>query len=161
MLAALSPYLGAAKAALVAAVLLGLFALGVRVGAGRVQAEWDAEKAQRLADALQASQEARRLESRRATNVQEAQDHARKIASAARADAVGARDELERLRGALADRDRAAQAPGAECRVDAGAVERQLLGACAATLEGLAREADQDRGRLIELQGYVRAITQE
>jgi hypothetical protein len=145
-------------------VALGLVAgslvmAGERWGAGRIQAKWDAEKAATVAQALQASQEARRVEQSRARNVQESQDHARKIAEAARVDAAGARDELGRLRDELAARDRVtAVAAGAKCVVDVGAAERKLLGACAAEYQRMAEEADGVRANLIELQGYVKAL---
>jgi hypothetical protein len=148
-----------AWAALVALALATSAGLGHRAGAAGVQQRWDAEKAAAARQALEASQEARRIEQARAAKVQESQDHARQIASAARQDAAGARTELDRLRSILAERDRVtAVAAGAQCRVDAGATERKLFQSCAEALAGMGEQADADRTRLIELQGWVKAI---
>lgn len=149
-----------AWAALVALAVATATGMGWQQGAGHVQARWNAEKATRVQQALEASQEARRIEQARSRNVQESQDHARQVAAVSRADAAGARTELDRLRSILAERDRVtAVAAGAKCVVDVGAAERKLLGACAAEYQRMAEDADGIRANLIELQGYVRAIT--
>jgi Flp pilus assembly protein TadB len=75
------------------------------------------------------------------------------------ASAAAASDELDGLRNELAARDAAAtEAPAAACGVDAGRAERELLGLCATTLIGLAKEADRLEGKLGALQDYVRQI---
>lgn len=70
--------------------------------------------------------------------------------------AAGAQSELDRLRGDLAARGPGQGAsPGA--RVDGGP-ERELLGACAASLVSMAGEADRIAAQLIGLQGYVQGV---
>ncbi len=83
----------------------------------------------------------------------------RKAAVAARS----ARAELDGLRQelyALPTPDPAAlvQATPSTGRVDAGTIERQLLGECATTLVGVAAEADLLAAQLVGLQRYVRNV---
>ena len=100
-----------------------------------------------------ATREARTTESRRFTNVQEAQNAAQKRAQTARLDADRARTELDRLRDELASTR--GGVPGestAACavRADAGA---DVLGQCAAAYLDLAAIADRhanDARTLIE-----------
>lgn len=71
-----------------------------------------------------------------------------------------ARTQLDGLRDELAAND-AAQAsadPAATCRADAGALERELLGQCAAALFGMASEADRLATQVLGLQGFVRNV---
>ena len=73
-------------------------------------------------------------------------------------DAAGARSELDRLRDDLATRS-TNQAPGSCPGADgASRVERELLGACAASLVQLAAEADRLQARLVGLQGSVSEV---
>ena len=110
------------------------------------------EKAQAEAVST-ATREARATESRRFQTVQEAQNAATKRAQIARADADRARSELDRLR----DATRATRG-GVPGESTAACVERadtagQLLGACAAEAQELARIADahaNDARTLIE-----------
>jgi hypothetical protein len=148
-----------AWAALVALALATATGMGHRAGAAGVQQRWDAEKAAAARQALEASQEARRIEQARAAKVQEVQSDYATRSNRDRAAAAGAAGELERLRDELAARDRAAAAPASTCRIDVAGAERDLFGSCAAALAEVAGEADRLETRLTALQGYVRAIT--
>jgi hypothetical protein len=153
------PWLRLVKWGAFALIVAGAYAAGDLRRARLDKLEADAERGRQAAQALEASEEARRIEQKRASGVQEAQDHAQAIARVSRADAAAARTELQRLRDILAERDRiVAVAAGAQCRVYAGATERKLLQSCAEALAGLGEEADRERAHLIELQGYVKAI---
>lgn len=76
-----------------------------------------------------------------------------------KANAVGfaaARDERDRLRIALTNREREASAnPASSAGVDAGSTERKLLGESADALVTLAADADQLRIQVTGLQTYV------
>lgn len=74
-------------------------------------------------------------------------------AGRARSELDGLRDELYAL-GTTA----AGQGSATACRVDAGTIERELLGQCAAALVGVAAEADRMAAQVIGLQGYVREV---
>lgn len=71
-----------------------------------------------------------------------------------------ARAELDGLRDTLYTLDAPAAGKGTTpaCRVDAGAIERQLLGQCATALVGVAGEADRLAAQVLGLQGYVREV---
>jgi hypothetical protein len=149
-----------AWAALAGVVLVTTFAAGWRAADGRWQAKEKVRLAEQTQHALEASQEARRIEQARAAKVQEVTNDYATRSNRDRVAAAAARTELDGLRSALADRDRAAAAPGAACTIDAGGgLERQLLGACASALADLGGEADRLETKLTGLQRYVRAIT--
>lgn len=82
----------------------------------------------------------------------------RKAAVAAR----NARIELDGLRNELYVLSAPAPNPGANptttARINAGSVERRLLGECAAALLEVAEGADSLAAQLIGLQGYVRNV---
>lgn len=100
-----------------------------------------------------AVREARATESRRFTNVQEAQNAATKRAQIARADADRARSELDGLRNDLSStRGGVPGEPPGACAVRADAAG-ELLAQCAGAYQGLAEVADRlnaDRLMLIE-----------
>jgi hypothetical protein len=76
-------------------------------------------------------------------------------------DSASARTELDRLRNALAAPRSGAAAPDSSAgpRVAAGArLEQELLGQCAATLVGLAAEADRLESIVVGLQTYVKSV---
>lgn len=78
--------------------------------------------------------------------------------------AVGAQSALDGLRDTLAQRDRdIASTDSTACaRVDGAArLERDLLGACAKALAGLATEADGLEARIVGLQSYVKDVCQK
>jgi hypothetical protein len=114
----------------------------------------------RVQQALEASQEARRIEQQRATKVQEVQDDYATRSNRDRAAAAGAAGELGRLRNILAaasgPASSAAAAPG---RADDATAARTVVGHCAQSLLAMAETADACESRLSGLQGYVQAIT--
>ena len=73
-----------------------------------------------------------------------------------------ARNELDGLRDTLyaIGAPAVGQDPAAACRVDAGTIERQLLGQCATALVGMAGEADRLATQVLGLQGYVSEVCQ-
>lgn len=78
----------------------------------------------------------------------------------AHAAAVAAADDAERLFLAALN-DAAPSSPGATAtaRIDGtGGPERNLLGACATTVVGLAKEADRLEDKVVMLQDYVRTV---
>ena len=97
--------LSTVKYGAVAVLLLALFSGGWHVGAGRVQAKWDAAiAAQATADA-DANRESRVIESRRQSNVIEAQNAVtlrnktlQVAAASAGAVAIGLRDDIATIR---------------------------------------------------------------
>jgi len=103
--------------------------------------------------AAAATREARATESRRSLNVMEAQNAATKRAQIARADADRARSELDSLRNTLAaNRGGVPNESPAACVVRADTTA-DVLGACAAEAQELARAADGHAGdaqKLIE-----------
>lgn len=155
-LAGMIPWRLGGALALAGATFVG----GWHLGAQGVRGQWAAEHAKQAQQQVEAAQEALRFDTTRTRHIQQEQDHARQAAAVARADAVGARTELGRLRDTLAANQRAADAPAAVCRLDVATAERELLGACAAAVSGMAEEADEVRSRLIELQGWARAVSE-
>jgi hypothetical protein len=100
--------LGAVKYGAVAALLLALFAGGWHFGAGGVQAKWDKAIATQAAADADANRENRVIESRRQSNIIEAQNAAttrnknlQVAAASAGAVAVSLRDEIATLRRSL------------------------------------------------------------
>ena len=70
-----------------------------------------------------------------------------------------ARNQLDGLRDELYALNAQARPDSATaCRVDAGTIERELLGQCATALVGVAAEADGLAAQVIGLQGYVRNV---
>jgi len=139
-----------------AAALLGAFIAAVgawQVQSWRYTGQITQIKAEQLEAVNAATREARATESRRFTNVQEAQNAAQKRAQTARLDADRARTELDRLRDELASTR--GGVPGestAACavRADAGA---DVLAQCAAAYLSMAGIADRhanDARTLIE-----------
>jgi hypothetical protein len=140
-----------AAAALIAASLAGW--AGWSVQGWRLGEQIAALKTAQAEAVNTATREARATESRRFTNVQEAQNAAQKRAQTARLDADRARTELDRLRDELASTR--GGVPGestAACavRADAGA---DVLAQCAAAYLSMAGIADRhanDARTLIE-----------
>lgn len=140
-----------AAAAIAGAVLAGV--LSWTVQGWRYGEQIESIKKVQAEATLQATREARATESRRSLNVQEAQNAAAKRAQVARADADRARSELDRLRDTLSSTSRGLPGePAAACPERAATVS-QLLSACAAEAQELARAADghaNDARTLIE-----------
>lgn len=148
--------------ALVLSVAMGAtHFIAYRSGKAVVRADWDKDKAaQNLATLEQErrfrKQEQRLLLSRQQVEKQYA-DEKRNAATAAAA----AQSDLDRLRNELATAPSGA-APAdptaAERAAGAARLERDLLGACAASLTDLGRDADLLEARLVGLQSYVRDV---
>lgn len=128
-----------------AAILAALIAFtgGWKVQGWRLGEQITQIKAAQLEAVNAATREARATESRRFTNVQEAQNAATKRAQIARADADRARSELDRLRNDIrsASGGVPGESPGA-CTVRADAAG-ELLAQCAGAYQGMAEVADR------------------
>ena len=81
------------------------------------------------------------------------QEKTRAAAAASRA-----RTELDGLRDAIYRSTPVAQDPGATCRADDSATQRELFGQCATALVGMAAEADRLAANVVGLQGYVQGV---
>lgn len=143
-----------------AAILGAVFVGGARFGAGRVQQRWDGERAAHAAQALEASQEAHRIDNRRASVAQEVQTtYAQKQERIARSNA-GAAVELDRLRGQLAAISAAASAAETTGRADAERI--RVLSRLLAEGAGLASEGrervERLDARLAGLQGWAEGV---
>lgn len=148
-------------AAVILVVLSATHFTAYRSGKAAVRAVWDKEKAELTAKALAAEQAARTKEQALVVQRQQAEkryvEEKRKAAVAA----AGAGSELERLRNALAERDRelATADSAASSRANGGArLERDLLGNCATALAELGAEADRLEARIVGLQSYVKQV---
>lgn len=128
-----------------AAILAALIAFtgGWKVQGWRLGEQITQIKAAQLEAVNAATREARATESRRFTNVQEAQNAATKRAQIARADANRARSELDRLRNDISATRGGVpgESPGA-CTVRADATG-ELLAQCAGAYQGMAEVADR------------------
>lgn len=183
----MNPYILLLKVAAVLALLAGaVFAWnhhedgvradGYKAGAARVQGEWNADKAKRTQDALEAVQAARTDEQAKARAANEGERHAREQAEARAAAATAAARRAASaaggLSGDIAALDRAARAldlssaaacPGELGRQrDAAIRARAVLGACQQEYRDLAAAADDALGtlnlRLDTALGYIRAV---
>lgn len=125
--------------AVVAGVLAVVLALSHFTAYRAGRAVVRAEVAQRGLDDVH---EVRKLEARRATLADEAQQRARARERGLLADAAVARGESERLRDAISAANGAAQADAAACRGYAAAASA-VLAEMERAGEGLARAADQ------------------
>lgn len=128
-----------------AAILAALIAFtgGWKVQGWRLGEQITQIKAAQLEAVNTATREARATESRRFTNVQEAQNAATKRAQIARADADRARSELDRLRNDIsATRGGVPGEPPGACTVRADAAG-ELLAQCAGAYQGMAEVADR------------------
>lgn len=132
---------------------------GYSLGKESVQAEWDADVAERTAAALAASEAARKVEQELQTKVGRVdrayQEQKRATAHVAAAAADGLRN-LETILAAPAVASSGAVASGGNH--GAGSIERELLGSCAATLARMGQEADRMALKVLTLQEYVRTI---
>ena len=147
---------------LVALALAGISAtsyfMGHRAGAASVQAKWD------IAITTQARVTLKQMEANRATEqswnvkvtkVQNDYTAAKKVNA----------DLADHLAVSLRDFNTANNSPASEGSTaaagtnGAGGLERDLLGACAATLVQLAKDADRLEAKVIGLQSYVSAVS--
>jgi hypothetical protein len=158
----MSKYAAVAFLTALMVVLAGTHWKAYHAGGAAVQAKWDKDASQRAQQALQAEQAARKREQDLATQKRIVEERYANDKRKAAAAAAGARSELDRLRSEISR----PACTGADCDsaaargVDAGAVERQLLGQCAAALVGVAQDADRLAATVIGLQAYVRSVCQ-
>lgn len=131
-----------------------------RVGKGVVRAEWDKDKAERMAQALEAEQTARAREQQLVAERKKLEDRYVQNKRQADISAAAARAELERLRDELgAPRGPASADPAAPVRADGRAgLESELLGTCASALVGMAATLDDTVAKVIGLQSYIKAV---
>lgn len=133
-----------------------------RTGKGVVQSKWDKERAELLAQAVEAEQKARATERKLSIARQQSEkkyvDEKRKAEIAVAA----AKSDLDRLRDELSKAPVAGATctdPTAASRAASGArLERELLGNCAKALTDLASEADRLEAIVVGLQQYVKNV---
>ena len=150
-------------ARIAAAIALALFLSGVywkghTSGAKSVQAEWDADVAQRTAQALEASETARKREQELSRQVETQRGKYAEQIKNTRTVAAAAGVGMRELQSALAGPAAAASA-SATARSDDAARARVVVGACAQTVQGLAALLDERNQQLVGLQAYVSAIS--
>lgn len=147
-------------AAVILVALTVTHTVAYRSGKANVRAEWNKDIAARTAQALQVEQENRAKEQQLVAARQQAEERYAKEKRKVAAAAAGAQSELDGLRNELATAGRPACAdPAAAARADGGAgLERDLLGACATALVGMAQEADRLEAQLVGLQQYVKQV---
>ena len=150
-------------ARIAAAIALALFLSGVywkghTSGAKSVQAEWDADVAQRTAQALEASETARKREQELSRQVETQRGKYAEQIKNTRTVAAAAGVGMRELQSALAGPAAAASA-SATARSDDAARARVVVGACAQTVQGLAALLDEREQQLLGLQAYVSAIS--
>lgn len=148
----------------IAIALLGLLALthgaAYRVGSLHVKRAWDKQISLAKDQQIKAEQEARAREQELVAAKQQAEVKYVQSKKQAAVAALGAQSELDRLRNALAARDRATRQDATACpgaHAEAGP-ERDILGTCATELVRMAREADAIATRLTGLQQYVASV---
>lgn len=122
---------------------------------------WTATRATRAAveatERAAAEASAREAETKFANAAREASSAYARNTSAARRAADAARTERDRLLDAIAAVP-AASAASAACGTDDAAGLRQVLRACAGTVQDLAAVADEDANRLTALQQWVKEV---
>lgn len=139
-------------ATFLAALALG-FGGGWKVQNWRLGGQIATIKAQQSESLAEATREARTTESRRSTQLQEAQNAATKRATTARLDADNARSELDRLRQSIADAAGGVPGESASACTERAVTGRELLAQCAGAYQDLAATADRlnaDRLMLVE-----------
>lgn len=151
-------------ARIAAAIALALFLSGVywkghTSGAKSVQVLWDADAAQRTAQALQASEQARKVEQELSAKVRKVSDDYRTARKNIDHLAAASSDGLRNLQSILtAPNSPTSSAAASSGNHGTGELERELLGQCAAALAGLGQEADRMALKVLTLQDYVRAV---
>lgn len=129
------------------------------MGKASVQAEWDADVAQRTAQALEAEKAARARESELQTKVGRVDRAYQEQKRATAHVAAAAADGLRNLEAILAaPNSPASTATASSGNHGTGGVERELLGSCAASLVGLGKEADRMAAKIVTLQEYIKAL---
>ncbi len=147
--------------ALCAALLASAVAVGVQTW--RLDAAQDALSEHREAAAVAlaaAEQRARAVEQEWAANTRKAAQTYATQKARVRADADGARSELDRLRDTLASVPNAAEGAASAARADAAARLVGVVGECAAALATVAASADRTAEQLRALQAYAAGLQQ-
>ncbi len=144
-------------------LLYGGLVLALILGVGRLdesrqQIGYDRAQAEDTAAALKASEAARVKETAlNISNERLKNDLVKK--SREHADAVAAADDAERVFLSVLNSSPSGTGSTATARIDAaGGPERELLGACAQNLVGLAKEADRLENKVLGLQTYVTTV---
>lgn len=114
--------------------MTGAYMTGRIHGGDKVHAAWDKDRAQRTQAALEAEQEARRIEAERAAKAQEVTDNARRQVARAKADAASAASAAASLR------DAASAAADRASACDSAATGRGAAGSLADVLSEVERE---------------------
>jgi len=127
-------------------------------GKASVQAEWDADIAQRTAAALEASEAARKREQELSRQVEVTRGKYAEQIKATRTVADAAGVGMRDLQQALAAPAAAASA-SATARADDASRARIVVSACAREVQGMAALLDEREQQLIALQAYIRAIS--
>lgn len=145
---------------LLAAILAALsFTHGFAYKAGKsaVRADWDKDKAEQVARALDAEKAARAKE--QSLQAEKTKVEARYAAEKKRNAAASAslNTELDGLRNALAAADAAGTNSAAACRTDADPRNR-IIGECASVATQVAIAYDRLAAQHIGLQDYVKAV---
>lgn len=141
--------------ALLAALGVGIY----RLDQSRQQIGYDKAQAEYIAAALKAEQAARAKEQELLTARTKVEAEYAKHKKTAAADAGAAADELDRLRNELAITSAASKdSTPATGDHGTGGLERELLGNCSQTLQGVAREADRLETKVVALQSYVSQV---
>ena len=156
-------YLDQFRIALYIALLCGLFGCiwyayewSYQRGVDQTQIEWDADKAERVEAALEASIANRAKEKSLNDKVRKVTDDYQKLQSA---NAVAVLD-LERVQRDFetALNSRCTENPAATgCANGSGGLEQELLRGCATNLIGLSKAADRLAAKVVGLQSYIRA----
>lgn len=117
------------------------------------------EEAQRTAQALEASEAARKVEQELSAKVRKVSDDYRTARKNLDHLAAASSNGLRNLEAILtAPATASSGAVASSGNHGAGGVERELLGQCAAALAGMGKEADRLAGKVLTLQEYIRAI---
>jgi hypothetical protein len=152
-----SLYARIAAAALVAVFLAGTHYKAYKTGQDAITAKWQADIAQRTAQALEASEAARKVEQELTRQVETERGKYAQQLKNTRTVAAAAGVGMRELQAALAGPAAAASA-SATARADDAARARVVVGACAREVQAMAALLDERNQQLIGLQAYVKAI---
>ena len=151
-----SLYARLAAAAVVAVFLAASHWKAYRTGQDAITAEWQADIAQRTAQALEASEAARKVEQELSRQVEtERRKYAQQLKNTrtvAAAAGIGMRDLQQALAGPVA-----AASASATARADDAARARIVVSACAREVQAMAALLDERNQQLVGLQDYVKA----
>jgi hypothetical protein len=152
-----SLYARIAAAALMAVFLAGTHWKAYKTGQDAITAEWRADIAARTAQALEASEAARKVEQELTRQVETERGKYAQQLKNTRTVAAAAGVGMRELQAALAGPAAAASA-SATARADDAARARVVVSACAREVQAMAALLDERNQQLIGLQAYVKAI---